>query len=304
MKYIIPEDLSLLDALAYFFPKSSKTSLRSWIKEERVLLDGQLVKNSLTVALKGQELTLTSKKKFAGENTHILYEDAHIVVIDKPSGLLSVSTAFEKGETAHAILKNYYKPKHVHVVHRLDQDTSGVMLFALDADSCERMKKIFEKHDIEREYTAIVEGAMEESEGTWESYLYEDDNYFVHSSENPKDGEKAITHFRTIFKSKSYSVLQLKLETGKKNQIRVHCQIAGHPVVGDKKYGAKTNPLKRLCLHAHTLAFNHPITHKKMRFESNPPSEFGRLVKNQRLQKNAPQRPKEANTQRTKKRSK
>lgn len=279
MKYIVPDDLPLLDALVLFFPTSSKTTLRSWIKEGRIQLDGNPVKISSIVAAKNQEITVGNRKKFVPHQFPILYEDSDLIVIDKPSGLLSVSSNFEKGETAHAILKKYYHSRHVFVVHRLDQDTSGVMLFAFNQETCNRLKKIFEKHEIERSYTAIVEGRMTSSKGTWTSHLYEDATYRVHVTDDPEEGEEAITHYRMIVASRNYSRLELTLETGKKNQIRVHCQEAGHPIAGDKKYGARTNPIKRLCLHAHLLAFKHPISHKKMRFESPIPPEFLRLTK-------------------------
>ena len=188
--------------------------------------------------------------------------------------MLSVATAFDKTNTAHSVLKAQFKPRQVYVVHRLDQDTSGVMLFALKENCFEAMKKIFEKHDIDRVYYAIVEGNLDSSSGTWQSYLYEDANYHVHSTTSAQTGELAITHYEVKAANKHYSLLELKLETGRKNQIRVHCQQAGNPVVGDKKYGATKNPLKRLGLHAYMLAFVHPSTHKKKIFTSPLPEVF------------------------------
>ena len=208
----------------------------------------------------------------------ILYEDDDLVVVEKPSGLLSVSAAFEKEETAHALLKVHFYPRKVYIVHRLDQDTSGVMLFALNEVSCEKLKAQFEAHAIERAYTAIVEGHVDKLSGTWESYQFEDKQYKVHETDEAGKGRLAITHFKTLAATKRYSLLQFRLETGRKNQIRVHCAAADHPIAGDKKYGAKTNPLKRLSLHAHLLAFQHPISRKKMHFEAPPPEPFSRLV--------------------------
>ncbi len=278
MKYQLKENMPILDALALLSPGSSKTSLRSWIKEGRVYVDGRLVSKNTLLLHAGQVVSLGEKKKRAEGGLQILYEDSDIVVIDKPSGVLSVATNFEKGETAHAFLKQRYKPNKVFVVHRLDQDTSGVMLFALSENAYLRLKQTFEEHDIDRTYIAIVQGVMEESSGSWSSYLYEDANYVVHSTQDPARGKLAITHFTVTGKSRKCMRLQLNLETGKKNQIRVHCRDAGHPIVGDMKYGAATNPIKRLCLHAHLLAFKHPITGKLMRFTSPVPEAFNRMV--------------------------
>jgi 23S rRNA pseudouridine1911/1915/1917 synthase len=278
MKYIVPQDLTLLEALTALSPQSSKTTLRSWLKEGRITVDGQVMKLGHLPVLQGQTIRIGPRRKMIEGGVEILYEDTDLVVIDKPSGLLSVATFFEKGETAHAILKNYFRPRKIFVVHRIDQDTSGVMLFALNEKSYENLKKTFEAHDIERSYTAIVEGRMEAAKGTWQSLLYEDDNYVVKKTEDADRGQEAITHYRTELATKAYSWLTLTLETGRKNQIRVHCQEAGHSIVGDKKYGAKSNPLKRLALHAHLLAFKHPVTGQPLRFESPPPREFLRLV--------------------------
>jgi 23S rRNA pseudouridine1911/1915/1917 synthase len=278
MKLTVPSPMTLLEALNLLAPESTKTAFRSWLKEGRVLLDNKVVKNGTTTAVQGQVVFVGPKPRFLEKGIKILYEDRHLVVVDKPEGLLSVSTAFEKEETIHAFLKKKYRPKPVYVVHRLDQDTSGVMVFALTPEANEIFKKNFEKHDIERSYIAIVEGHLEESSGTWRSYLVEDPNYVVKSASNPQQGRLAVTHFSQIGMSKWHTALELKLETGRKNQIRVHCQNSGHSIAGDKKYGAKTNPLKRLGLHANLLAFVHPITKKEMRFTSQIPECFNRFL--------------------------
>lgn len=278
MKYIASADIPILDVLTQISPKSSKTTLRSWIKEGRVQVDQQTIKTTASLVLQGQTVTVGNRKKFLNEGIEILYEDQDLVAICKPNSLLSVAAAFEKAETAHAILKAYYHPRHVYVVHRLDQDTSGVMLFALNEHAHAKLKDLFEVHDIERSYTAIVEGVMSSRSGTWKSYLYEDGQYVVRTTNNPDEGRLAVTHYQTIAASKKYSWLELKLETGRKNQIRVHCQEAGHPVVGDKKYGGHSGPIKRLALHAHLLAFVHPISKKRLCFEAPIPEDFYRLL--------------------------
>jgi tRNA pseudouridine32 synthase/23S rRNA pseudouridine746 synthase/23S rRNA pseudouridine1911/1915/1917 synthase len=280
MKWAVTKPMSLLEALAELAPQSSKTAQRSWLKEGRVVVDGETVKLGTTVVYPGQTVTLQSKARFVEGDVNILYEDRWMVVIDKPEGLLSVSTAFEKSDTAFAILKRHYKPGEVHVVHRIDQDTSGVMVFARTEEAKERFKQMFEKHALERAYTAIIEGSLDQSSGTWQSYLYEDESYTVHETEDPAQGRLAITHYAQLGRNRKYAWLQLRLETGRKNQIRVHCQQAGHSIVGDKKYGAKTNPLKRLGLHAHLLGFQHPMTNKQMRFESPLPLSFQKIMRN------------------------
>lgn len=279
MNIIVQNSSSLLEVLGVLSPASSKTTLRSWIKEGRVTVDGVTAKRADLLIEPGQSVSVGSKIQLVENRIPIIYEDAHLIAIDKPCGMLSVSTAFEKGDTAHALLKKHFHPRKVSVIHRLDQDTSGVMVFALSDDAYHGMKALFAAHDIERSYCAIVEGRLLESEGKWESYLHEDSLYHVRSTTEPGKGELAITHYHTENGTDRYTRLNLILETGKKNQIRVHCLDHGVPVVGDKKYGAVTDPIKRLCLHAQLLAFDHPITGKRMRFVSRPPGSFDRLVK-------------------------
>lgn len=278
MKLIPESNLPILDALTLMSPGSSKTTLRSWIKEGRVQVDGAPVKTSDRIVAKGQTISIGPKSRFLDAGLKVLYEDNHLVVIDKPEGLLSVATNFEKGETAHAFLKKNYRPKVVFVVHRLDQDTSGVMLFALTPEARDGFKKMFEKHDMHRQYIAIVEGRFEEPKGTWESFLVEDSNYVVRSTEDENHGQRALTHYIVRASKKGYSWLDVTLETGRKNQIRVHCQDAGHPIVGDKKYGAVSNPIKRLCLHSHVIGFKHPVTDKPLQFTSPVPDSFYKIL--------------------------
>lgn len=277
MKHTVKTNQTLLEAVALLSPESTKTTHRSWIKEGRITVDGQVVKVSSTPVRIGQEIVLGQRTRFIDEKIKIYYEDDHLVVIEKPSGLLSVSTDFQKVKTAHHLLKKHYHPRKVFVVHRLDQDTSGVMLFAFTEIACDRLKAMFEEHSVERVYHAVVEGRIEEESGTWKSYLYEDANYVVHSTNDSNKGQIAITHYEVEGYSNKNTALTLTLETGRKNQIRVHCKDAGHSVLGDRKYGSTRDPIKRLCLHAHVLGFSHPITHKKLRFESPDPLAFQKL---------------------------
>jgi 23S rRNA pseudouridine1911/1915/1917 synthase len=278
MKIQIQKEITLIDALALLSPDSSKTTLRYWLKEGRVTVDG-LVAKIATMQLKPNQ-TVSIGPKFGPtiDGMRIIYEDSDLVVVDKPSGLLSVAANFDKKRTAHALLKTHYKPNKVYVVHRIDQDTSGVMLFALSEEAYDKLKLVFEEHDIVREYIAIVEWPMAKAKGTWESYLYEDANYHVHETKEPGKGKLAITHYEVLAKSPKYSCVKFKLETGRKNQIRVQCAVAGHPIAGDFKYGAYSDHIRRLCLHAYKLAFEHPITGKMMHFESPLPAKFNKLI--------------------------
>lgn len=280
MNKIIHKEQTLIEALQEVYPDSSKSTLRSLLKEERVRVDGATCKIANTPLSVGQQLEVGKKRLVIEEGVEILYQDPYLAVVYKPSGLLSVSTDFEKELTLHKILKNHFYPKKVEVVHRLDQDTSGVMLFALDEKTQTQLKDIFEKHKIDRRYTAIVEGKLTPEKGTWSSYLYEDNNYVMHSTNNPKKGKLAVTHYEVAGYSKKFTRLNVTLETGKKNQIRVHCSDAGHPVAGDAKYGAESNPAKRLMLHANHIGFMHPTKKKKVQFNVAPPDAFDRIIKN------------------------
>lgn len=278
MQYHVPHSMTLIDALAHLSPNSSRTTLRSWLKTERVAVDGAISKIANTPLEAGQLVEVNAKRNVIEGGIELLYADDDLIVINKPAGLLSVKTNFDTENTAHAILKRHFRPKKVHVVHRLDQETSGVMLFALNEKSLDELKRIFEKHDIDRNYCAIVEGQMKKGRGTWSSYLYEDNNYNVHETNDPRRGRLSVTHYTVVARSKKHTWLDLKLETGRKNQIRVHCQSAGHPVSGDTKYGAGDTPAKRLCLHAYRLGFRHPTTGKPMTFEVPAPQAFYRIV--------------------------
>lgn len=278
MKYHVKESSSLLEALALAAPEVSRNHLRLWIKHGRITIDGIVAKKGGDQVLPGQEIVLTVKQRMTDDNIQVLFEDEHLAVVRKPAGLLSVASVYQEERTLHALLKKHYYPRRVYVVHRLDQGTSGVMLFAFSKAAFRGLKEIFAKHEIERKYVAVIEGALKKKEGTWRSYLYEDEQYHVYTTRNKKMGQLAITHYKEVARGPDYSLLDVQLETGKKNQIRVHCKEAGCPVAGDQKYGAKTDPAKRLCLHAYALGFHHPVTGKWLHFEVPPPVKFHRLV--------------------------
>jgi tRNA pseudouridine32 synthase/23S rRNA pseudouridine746 synthase/23S rRNA pseudouridine1911/1915/1917 synthase len=279
MRYKAETEMDLLNFLREIFPDSSKNTLRQWIRDGRIYVDGKVALEVPLLLLPGQTVTFKPRMRYLEGGIRILYEDKDILAIEKPSGILSVATHFEKKDTAYAILRRYFHPRRLHVVHRLDQDTSGVMLFALSEKGKTGLKNLFASHDLLRQYIALVEGHLEPSKGTWRSHLVEDKNYKVHIARGPRQGELAITHYVVEKASDAYSRLRLTLETGRKNQIRVHCQAAGHSIAGDDKYGAESDPIHRLALHAARLEFVHPITGKKMIFFSPVPEAFERIVK-------------------------
>lgn len=207
----------------------------------------------------------------------ILYEDDDLLVVFKPAGLLSVAAAGEKNRTAYWILNEYLrrrgKRQQVAVVHRLDRDTSGVMVFAKSAAMKRALMDNWDKLVFERRYVAVVEGPVTEPEGTIDLPLTEDSRARVLIAA-PGRGHRAITHWKVLRSGSRCSLLSLELETGRRNQIRVHCAAMGHPVVGDSKYGSRCDILGRLGLHAERLAFYHPRTGALLEFSVPPPPSF------------------------------
>jgi 23S rRNA pseudouridine1911/1915/1917 synthase len=208
----------------------------------------------------------------------LLYEDRDIAVVDKPAGLLSVAAGGGREKTAYWVLSEYYRKRgggggQPAAVHRLDKDTSGLMIFARSAWVKKKLMDNWDDLVTERRYICMAEGEFSGEEGTINLPLGEDSGGRVSVMKN---GKPAITRWKLLRKGNGYSLLSLKLETGRRNQIRVHLAALGHPVAGDKKYNAKTNPLKRLCLHAEKIAFYHPRDGKLMEYES--PAEFAKLI--------------------------
>jgi len=273
MKSTSPATGSLLEILLLLSPESSKTTLRSWIERGRVLVDGKIVTSSKQEIKKGQQVCLSPRSLFLREGVKVLYEDKDLVVIEKPANLLSVDKDTGSEPSVHALLKRRFHHQRVYPVHRLDRDVSGVMVFAYSESARDSLKKTFEKHEISRVYIAIVQGHLEKVSGKWENSLVEDKNYHVHVNDQ---GQLAITHFEVIGKTKKLTALRLKLETGRKNQIRVQCAHAGHPILGDVKYGGVSS--ERLFLHAHLLEFNHPLKNKKFSFVSPLPTPFRKFI--------------------------
>ena len=216
----------------------------------------------------------------------ILYEDDCIIVADKPSGLLTMSTGKEGEITAYSILTDYVRSARggrntrdkgrIFIVHRLDRDTSGVIVFAKDEQTKHALQDDWNETILERKYIAAVEGTLEYDEGTVASYLKDNPKSMkVSSSWTDNGGKYSVTHFKVLRSSGQYSLVEFELETGRKNQIRVHASVIGNPVAGE----SASNPLHRLCLHASTLVFHHPRTGQLLRFDTGIPKDFMRLCR-------------------------
>lgn len=212
----------------------------------------------------------------------IIYEDKHLLVVNKPAGLLTISTTKEKERTLYQQASAYEKKKHksnkIFIVHRLDKDTSGIVVFSKDHQTKEYMQNNWDDICKLREYTAVVEGKVVTKKDTIKSYLKEN-KMFKSYSTNDKTGKLAITEYELINTSKNYSLLKVILKTGRKNQIRVHFSEINHPIIGDKKYGAQTNPLRRMGLHFNRLIIVHPKTKQDMEFTSKVPDAMLKMFK-------------------------
>ena len=255
----------LLERLVFEFPESSRSTLRKWLKAGRIIVNGKKILEPRFQVEEDAIITLKEKQKFLDLDIEILYEDRDLIVVNKPDGVLSVATVFQAEETAHGVLKKLYR--RVFPVHRLDRETSGVMVFALSEEAREGLKVQFHTHSIHREYHAIVRGKVEGS-GTWKCRLLEDANYYVRP--HPK-GDVAITHYTVLNSRGKTTAIKFVLETGKKNQIRAQSLAAGFPILGDQKYGDTASG--RLHLHAYGLDFIHPVTKKRLSFKSPVPFE-------------------------------
>lgn len=277
--------MNLLDTLATLFPDSSRTTLRQLLQHGRVRVNGEVEKDAKREIAEDEEVDVSQKAVNIAlpATLGLLYEDNDLLVVLKSAGLLTVATEREKATTAQAHLNAYLKQKgegRVHVVHRLDRETSGVLVFAKNLETRDRLKDKFAAHDVDRVYVAIVEGYVDPIRGTIESHLRERrDLKMVSADESHPEAKRAVTHYRTIARAHDCSVLEITLETGRKNQIRAHLSEKGHPVVGDTMYGAKTNPLGRLGLHAKLLGFVHPTTGKKLSFTAALPKAFRDFMK-------------------------
>lgn len=267
-----------LEALRQLYPDSSRATLQKWLRGQRFTVDGVVLTQANLPLRAGQIVRsqevlpiLTPKG-----GVQLLHLDRYLVAINKPQGLLSVPLDDPLSERhALGLVRRQLRSDQIFPVHRLDRESSGVLLFARGKESQEKLKDLFAAHDLYREYFAIVEGRIQEDSGVWRSHLRELPSYNVVISD-PVEGEtqEAITHFYVIRRSFKYTYVRLVLETGRKHQIRVQAASLGHPVVGDRRYGSSENPLKRLALHATRLELVHPFTQRTLSFEVALPRVF------------------------------
>ena len=272
----------LLDFLFEVLKGQSRNSVKSVLTSKRVSVDGAPI-TQFDFKLYPGDTVIISKTpihKKTRSNLPIIFENDEMIVINKPSGLLSIASDKEKSSTAYRMLSDYVQQKDKHnrifVVHRLDEDTSGVLMVAKNPDIQKALQDNWNDIVSKRGYYAIVEGKLSQKEGTVKSYLKKNAQNLMYSSKD-KNGQFSITHYKVIKESDKYSLLDVNIDTGRKNQIRVHMGDLGHHVIGDDKYGNPSNPLKRLGLHAYCLELTHPITKKKMKFTAPMPKEFESL---------------------------
>ncbi len=268
----------------------SRNSVKSLLSHRQVSVNNK-VTTQFNTLLKAGDVVVISTSKGNTELTHpklrIIHEDDSIIVVLKKEGLLTVSTGKGDETTAFSILKNHVKKaspqNRIYVVHRIDRETSGVIIFAKNRETQLALQENWHRIVTRRIYLALVEGKVEKEKDTIVSWLTENEKSLkIHSSAVDNGGQQAITHYKVLTQNDKFSLLELQLETGRKNQIRVHLQGIGHPIAGDKKYGSSLNPLGRMALHARLIEFIHPHTGKKVSFETSVPTEFLKIVKQNR----------------------
>lgn len=278
---VVKEPVELMTFLLDKLANRGRNAVKAILARGQVSVNGKVVTKYNYSLQPEQQVTIQWGKpveevKFIG--LKILHEDDDIIVVVKEAGLLSIASPDEKELTAYRQLMEHVRrsnPKNrIFIVHRLDRDTSGVMMFAKNEKTQQQLQNSWNEAVQERSYVALVEGTVKRTEGTITSWLKESKTFMMYSSQKPNDGQKAITHYKVLQSNREYSLVEVNLETGRKNQIRVHMKDIGHPVVGDKKYGAKKNPIGRLGLHARVLTFIHPTTNQTVRFETRIPDKF------------------------------
>ena len=279
--YQVAEEAALLE----FLPQRKRTAIKNLLSHNQIAVNG-IPTTQFDMALKaGDEVKANLTREFRvfyNRRLKLVYEDDDIIVVNKGYGLLSMGTDKIKEGTAYSILREYLKwqdPRNkLFIVHRLDRDTSGLMVFAKSQEAKDKLQHNWNNMVIARKYLAVVEGRPESEEGEVRSYLAENSRFEVYSTDKPEEGQLAVTRYRTLRSRNGYSLMEVSLDTGRKNQIRVHMKDLGHPIAGDRRYGAKSSPIHRMALHAQTLRFIHPMTRKDMNFSTPVPASFARMV--------------------------
>lgn len=280
--YMVGESMGLLDWLMANLHES-RTKIKATLQGQGIKVNGKVVTQFDFQLEPGMKITVSKTKRnhlFKNHYIRVVYEDRYIVVLEKKPGILSMP-AGHSSLNVKSVLDDYFRQSRqhctAHVVHRLDRDTSGLMMYAKDKQTELALESDWHHMVYDRRYVAVLSGAVENDEGTVTSWLKDNRAYFTYSSPVDNGGKLAITHYRVLDRSQLYSLVEFQLETGRKNQIRVHSADIGHPVCGDVKYGNGDDPLGRLCLHAYKLCFYHPVTHKPMEFQTDIPQLFRSL---------------------------
>lgn len=283
--YIAERECGLLEYLLEIM-KESRSKVKATLQGRGIKVNGKTVTQFDFQLVPGMKIAVSKSKRnqmgFKSRYVKIVYEDRWLIVVEKNVGILSMA-AGHSSLNVKSVLDDYFLKSRqkcrAHVVHRLDRDTSGLMVYAKDIET----EQIFEHNwqDIvyNRRYLAVVSGEMESSEGTVANWLKDNKAYITYSSPVDNGGKYAVTHYRVLDRTTDHSLVEFQLETGRKNQIRVHSADMGHPVCGDVKYGNGDDPLRRLCLHAYMLCFEHPVTHEPMEFETMIPTQFRMMFK-------------------------
>ena len=288
-EFPVNKPCELLDFLFEVLKGQSRNSVKSVLSSKRVSIDGAPVTQFDFKLYPGDTVIISNNpiRKKTRSNLPIIYEDNDIIIINKPSGLLSIASDKEKSSTAYRMLSDYVQQKDKHnrifVVHRLDEDTSGVLMVAKNPDIQKALQDNWNDIVTKRGYYAIVEGQMPNNEGTIKSYLKKNAQNLMYSSKD-KNGQFSITHYKVMKTNEKYSLLDVNIDTGRKNQIRVHLGDLGHNVIGDDKYGNPSNPIKRLGLHAYELDLKNPLSGKMMKFVAPMPKEFEALMGDNNVQ--------------------
>lgn len=285
-EFVVREEMTLMDFLNVQMHGISRNRLKDILKGHGVSVDRKLV-TQYDYQLQPGMIVSVSKHRRSTELSSkwikIIYEDKDIIVIEKNAGILSMA-ATAKQFCVKTILDEYFQKRHfkchAHVVHRLDRDTSGLMIYAKSIEAAQILERDWKNRVFDRRYIAVVSGKMEREGGTIENWLKDNKACVTYSSPTDNGGKLAITHYRVHKTAQDMSLVELRLKTGRKNQIRVHMADMGHPVLGDTKYGNAHDPLHRLCLHAYRLFLYHPMTGNRMEFETPYPTPFVNLFNN------------------------
>lgn len=284
--YTVEEDAQLLDWLIANLKGLSRNKVKDTLHGRGIKVNGKIVTQFDYPLTRGMKISVSKSKKndtFKSRYVNLVYEDPYLVVIEKKPGILSMA-AGHKSLNVKTVLDDYFRQTKqrctAHVVHRLDRDTSGLMVYAKDMQTEQTLEHEWHNIVSDRRYVAVVSGEMEEDEGTIANWLKDNKAYVTYSSPVDNGGKYAVTHFHVLDRTTEHSLVEYKLETGRKNQIRVHSADMNHPVCGDVKYGNGDDPLHRLCLHAYVLCFTHPITGERMEFDTPVPAAFRYVFNN------------------------